>query len=261
MNRTIIDGIGDSMKHWSNYIFDVKRGEILNEGSIKYGISEYLVSTENFYKGKSRTIVTGQPEIKDVKFEKTHKLFKNRSVDLNFKVCEGDDKIDVYFEFKYINNIPLPADERERYIFDFFRLASLAKSANDENIECYFMLVGPPQKAKILMSPLNEGEAVNDESRMSINNLPDSVHSEIIKCLPISKDASNHITLRELRCEGNPYLNRFHEDYKYRDDVNDEIKLSLDNQMNITLKYTTDSPNTDFPNEKIGVYIWQVNIE
>lgn len=49
------------MKHWSNYIFDVKRGEILNEGSIKYGISEYLVSTETFYKKNSRTIVIGQP--------------------------------------------------------------------------------------------------------------------------------------------------------------------------------------------------------
>lgn len=256
MNRTIIDGIGDSMKHWSNYIFDVKRGEILNEGSIKYGISEYLVSSENFYKGKSRTIVTGQPEIKDVKFEKIHKLFKNRSVDLNFKVCEGDDKIDVYFEFKYIKNIPLPPDERERYIFDFFRLASLAKSANNEKIDCYFMLVGPPSMAKTLMSLHNEGEVVNGEGRLKINELPNSIHSEIVKCFPRTKDITNHVTLRELLCDGNPYLNRFHEDYKYRDDVNDEVKLSLDNRMNITLKYTTDSPK-----EKIGVYIWQVNIE
>lgn len=256
MNRTIIEGIGDSMKHWSNYINDVKRGEILNEGSIKYGISEYLVSTENFYKAKSRTIVTGQPKIIDVKFEKTHKLFKNRSVDLNFKVCEGDNKIDVFFEFKYIKNIPLPPDERERYIFDFFRLASLVKSANGDNIECYFMLVGPPNMAKSLMSTLNGREAINDESRMPINNLPNSVHSEIIKCLPISKDATNHVKLSELRCEDNPYLNRFHEDYKYRDNVNNDVKLTLDNQINVTLKYTTDSPN-----EKIGVYIWQVNIE
>ena len=256
MNRTIIDGIGNSMKHWSNYIFDVKRGEILNEGSIKYGISEYLVSTENFYKEKSRTIVIGQPEIKDIKFEKTHKLFKNRSVDLNFKVCEGNDIVDVYFEFKYIKNIPLPPDERERYIFDFFRLASLAKSANDEKNECYFMLVGPPCMAKTLMSPHNEGEAVNGEGRLTINELPNSIHSEIVKCLPISKDTTNHVTFRELLCDGNLYLNRFNEDYKYRDDVNDEVKLSLDNQMNITLKYTTDSPN-----EKIGVYIWQVIIE
>ena len=104
------------MKHWSNYIFDVKRGEILNEGSIKYGISEYLVSSENFYKGNSRTIVTGQPKIIDVKFEKTHKLFKNRSVDLNFKVYESEEVIDVFLEFKYIKKIPLPSDERERFI-------------------------------------------------------------------------------------------------------------------------------------------------
>ena len=256
MNRTIIEGIGDSMKHWSNYINDVKRGEILNEGSIKYGISEYLVSTENFYKKEGRTIVTGQPKIKDVRFERTHKLFKNRSVDLNFKVCEGDDKIDVYFEFKYIKNIPLPPDERERYIFDFFRLASLAKSANGDNIECYFMLVGPPKMAITLMSPYNEREAVNDEERMSIKEIPNSIHSEITKCLPISKDAINQVILGELLCDDNPYLNRFHEDYKYRDDVNDEMKLSLGNQMNITLKYTTDSLK-----EKIGVYIWQVNIE
>ena len=226
MNKTIIKGIGDSMKHWSNYIVDVKREEILNEGSIKYGISEYLVSTEKFYKGNSRTIVTGQPMIKDVKFEKTHILFKNRSVDLNFNVCEGDDVIDVYFEFKYIKNIPLPSEERKRYIYDFFRLASLAKSANGNNIECYFMLVGQQEKAKTLMSPHNEREVVNDEERVIINELPNSIHSEIVKCLPKSKDATNHVILRELLCDGNPYLNRFNEDYKYRDDINDEIKLS-----------------------------------
>lgn len=256
MNRTIIDGIGDSMKHWSNYIFDVKRGEILNEGSIKYGISEYLVSSENFYKGNSRTIVTGQPKIIDVKFEKTHKLFKNRSVDLNFKVYESEEVIDVFFEFKYIKKIPLPSDEKERYIYDFFRLASLAKLANGDKIECYFMLVGPTIMVKTLMSPLNEGEAVDDESRMSINFLPNSVHSEMVNCLPKSKDTTNQIIIRELLCDDNPYLNRFNEGYKYRDDINDEEKLSLDNQLNITLKYSTDSSN-----EKISVYIWQINIQ
>ena len=244
------------LKHWSNYIFDVKRGEILNEGSIKYGISEYLVSSENFYKGNSRTIVTGQPKIINVKFEKTHKLFKNRSVDLNFKVYESEEVIDVFLEFKYIKKIPLPSDERERFIYDFFRLSSLAKLANGDKIECYFMLVGPQKMAKTLMSPHTEGEAVNDEERMIINELLDSIHSEIVKCLPISKDATNHVILRELLCDNNPYLNRFNEDYKYRDDVNDEVKLSLDNQLNITLKYTTNSIDG-----KIGVYIWQVNIQ
>ena len=110
--------------------------------------------------------------------------------------------------------------------------------------------------AKTLMSPHTEGEAVNDEERMIINELLDSIHSEIVKCLPISKDATNHVILRELLCDNNPYLNRFNEDYKYRDDVNDEVKLSLDNQLNITLKYTTNSIDG-----KIGVYIWQVNIQ
>lgn len=108
MNRTIIDGIDNAMKHWANYIFDVKRREILNEGAIKYGISEYLVSTDNIYNKNNRTIVAGEPKIEEVKFEKTHKLFMNRSVDLNFKVCEGNDVIDVYFEFKYIKKTPLP---------------------------------------------------------------------------------------------------------------------------------------------------------
>ena len=256
MNRKIINGIGDSIKHWANYIFDVKRGEILNEGAIKFGISEYLVSTENFYKGNNRTIVTGQPIIKDIKFEKTHKLFKNRSVDLNFKVCEGDDLIEVFFEFKYIKKSLLPSDERVRYIYDFFRLASLTKSANGDNIECYFMLVGIPEMAKTLMSPHNEGEAVNNEGRMSIYELPYSTHSEIVQCLPISIDATNQVILKELLCDGNQYLNRFNEDYIYRDNVTEEVKLNLDNQMSFTLKYTTDSFD-----EKIGVFIWQVNVQ
>lgn len=53
MNQAIINGIGNSMKHWANYIFDVKRGDIINESAIKYGISEYLVATENFSQRES----------------------------------------------------------------------------------------------------------------------------------------------------------------------------------------------------------------
>ena len=125
----IIDGIGNSMKHWTNYIFDVKWGDIINEGAIRYGISEYLVATENFHKEKVLDI--GQPKIKDIKFEQVHKIFEKRSVDLYLNVSEGEDDIDVFFEFKYITKCPLPSNESDRYINDLFRLASLAKLSNE----------------------------------------------------------------------------------------------------------------------------------
>ena len=257
MNKTIIDGIGNSMKHWANYIFDVKRGELLNEGSIKYGISEYLVSTENLYKEKVRLAI-GQPKINDVIFEQIHAVFKNRSVDLNFKVQEYDKVTDVYFEFKYIKKIPLSSQERDRYIDDFFRLASLAKQSNEENkIECFFMLVGLSSYANTLMGPVGDEVDVNNNERMAIADLPDSVHSVITKCLPISKDNPKITVLRDLNYDGNSlHLTRFRKDYKYRDTINKNKRLRISDQMIVKLKYTTDS--TD---EKIGVYIWQIEIQ
>ena len=41
-DNSCIGGLADSLFHWVNYIVDVKRRAILNEGSIKYAISEYL---------------------------------------------------------------------------------------------------------------------------------------------------------------------------------------------------------------------------
>ena len=126
----IIDGIGDSMKHWANYIHDVKRGAIINESAIKFGISEYLVASEKFANKSSRNKNIGVPQIENIRFERTHDVFKNRRIDLSFNIAEGEDETEIFFEFKYLSDLHLPDRERDRYINDLFRLAALSKQNN-----------------------------------------------------------------------------------------------------------------------------------
>lgn len=54
-DNSFIVGLADSLFHWVNYIVDVKRRAILNEGSIKYAISEYLAVSKQ--KPSQRTTI------------------------------------------------------------------------------------------------------------------------------------------------------------------------------------------------------------
>ena len=254
MNKVILDGIGNSMKHWANYIFDVKRGEILNESAIKFGISEYLVSTGNLY-NRQNSGNTGQPRIKEIKFEQKYEIFKKRSADLNFKVCEANNEIDVFFEFKYMKKIPLSKNEMNRYVEDLLRLAALAKQTNDSrNIECYFMLVGESKKIKSLQGKFDDKK----EKSTPIKDLPNSEHFDIVKYLFISSQDPKNVILRDLRNnDGSNYLERFNTEYEYCDDVDEEARLKMSDRLSVTLRYES----IESTKENINVYIWQVNVQ
>ena len=99
MNISIINGIGNSMKYWANYISAVKRAKILNESSIKFCISEYLVASENMEHNRNLTS-NDQPIVKKVEFEKCYNIFKQRRVDLYLELSEDSQNKAIFFEFK-----------------------------------------------------------------------------------------------------------------------------------------------------------------
>lgn len=250
----IIEGIGNSMKHWANYINDVKRGKIINESAIKYGISEFLVASENLRND------TGSPQIRDVCFENRHDVFKKRRIDLSFKIeVNNNDIIEIFFEFKYLKDLSLDASERERYIDDLFRLASLAKWNNKgRKYECYFMLVGNPIK---VANNLKTNRHINNlKTNRRTNNReqikPIQKHSDIDNCFSLRKNGTKKVLLGKLRDDKKEsHLKRFNQKYRYRDEIDKEYFLEDSDCMKTILKYTTRP--TD---EEVGVYIWQVKI-
>lgn len=245
MNQTIIDGIGNSLKYWANYIWAVKRDKIINEGAIKYGISEYLVASENMMANR---LAIGQPEILNVQFEQTHKVFKRKRTDLHFDVIDGNKRNTIFFEFKYLRELPLPRHEINRYINDFFRLAALSKLENTH--ECFFMLMGSPIQISEMLTQ-------SYDNRMRINELPTNDHQEIIQCLSLKLNCCCKIKLSDYTDQKKElHLDRFHNDYLYRDDIEDQYKLQQNDVVKITLKYMTPVKGP----ENIGVYIWEIGI-
>lgn len=245
MNQTIIDGIGDSLKYWANYIWTVKRDKIINESAIKYGISEYLVASESM---NSNRPLIGQPAITNVLFEDRHDVFKGRRTDLLFEVYEDNKNVKIYFEFKYLRSLPLQQNEINRYINDFFRLTALAK-LNNVN-ECFFLLMGSPNNVFNLLWP-------NGNNRTIIKDVPQYDYKTIKQCLSLSKDNPCVFHLQDLYANEVPHLERFRKDYLYRENINEQQKLNENDKIEIILKYATPLEG----NENIGVYIWQINID
>lgn len=247
MNISIINGIGNSMRYWANYICAVQRGKILNEGSIKYGISEYLVASENIHSNRNATS-ENQPLIKEVEFEKSHDVFKRRRSDLYFEVYENGQTIETYFEFKYLKGYTLPTEENNRYIDDFFRLASLLK--NKSKCECYFMLVGNSETIKNLL------KTNSDSTRQPINNTPKPASKDINECLSLEYNNPKTVNLNNFKDDKEQlHLDRFITRYDYKDAI---TKLDNNDELSITLKYPRTSTNELISD--IGVYIWQINI-
>lgn len=247
MNISIINGIGNSMKYWANYICAVQRGKILNEGSIKYGISEYLVASENMDSNRNATSIN-QPSIKEVEFEKSHDVFKRRRSDLYFKASENDKTIEIYFEFKYLRGYSLPYEENNRYIDDLFRLASLLK--NKSNCECYFMLVGNSETIKNIL------KTNSDTTRLTIAHISHHTSKDINECLSLEYNHPQTVKLINLKDDKDqPHLARFITKYEYKDEI---TKLENNDELNITLKYPKTSTNEMISD--IGVYIWQIKI-
>lgn len=242
MSNYSINGIGDSMTHWANYIFNVWREDILNESSIKHGISEYLVTSKGLLSNRDNET---PPKIEKIKFEYTHPVFLRKHLDLYFQesfTSNGMSKIqDIYIEFKFMRKNDFTQKNCKLYIYDLLRLASIKKIESDSSIRAFFMLVGYSKQV--------EGRLNGETNRIDIKpHGADEIKKKICKFL----NTETAFAVNELEQDFN-ILESFNSEYDYRDDVR-----KLDNSDRITIKKVY--PTEEGSKNKIGVYIWEISL-
>lgn len=246
MSDHSIKGIGDSMTHWANYISNVRREDILNEGSIKYGISEYLVSSTGLL--SNRDNITS-PKIEKINFEYTHPIFSSKRLDLYFQesfTSNGkSEKQDIYIEFKFMRKKGFTQSDCKLYIYDLLRLASIRRNESDST-RAFFMLVGNSEQIK------KELKCKKDESkRINIKPTePDEIKKKFCKYL--NTETEINFTVNELEEDFN-ILGSFYSKHKYKNNVK---KVNHNDQINLKKVYPTEEGSKN----EIGVYIWEISV-
>lgn len=246
MSDHSIKGIGDSMTHWANYIFNVWREDILNEGSIKYGISEYLVSSKGLLSNRDNGTF---PKIEKIKFEYTHPIFLRKRLDLYFQesfTSNGKSEIqDIYIEFKFMRINDFTQDDCKYYIYDLLRLASIRRNKSDST-RAFFMLVGRTEQIK------EELKCKKDEDKR-IDIKPQKA-DEIKKknCKYLNTETETNFTVNELE-QDFKILENFNSKYDYRDGVR-----KVNNNDRISLKRVY--PTEEGTKNKMAVYIWEISV-
>lgn len=139
-NNIIPISLAQALQHWTCYICDVRRSDILNEGSIKYAISEFLEVSKSTNTSRSGCAI---PRITRYQFEYTHPVDKSKTMDLEIFYAVGETEFQSLYEFKYARVLNITKNESELYIDDIFRLATISNW--NANIDTYFLLLGPKQ--------------------------------------------------------------------------------------------------------------------
>jgi len=265
MKEVFIRRLGNSLLHWTNYICAVNREAILNEGSIKYGISEFLEVAKNEFKRPNRNLgfLKGVPRVIDYQFEYSHPLFNGKTVDLLVEMNKPNDSInkeDIYFEFKYIHNKGIDSDELKRYIADVFRLYAL--SLNNLG-SCYFILLSSEYNFDNRFYKDIQPLAKNDENEIDDYKRRDAFLHMLFdhNCLesyPVKvSDLNGHLVKNP-----NP-LESFHQDYIYRQRQKIKgksvdgpiINISPDDKIYMKRLYPE---SIDKGGTNMCVYIWQI---
>lgn len=207
--NAIPNALARALQHWACYICDVNRSQILNEGSIKYAISEYLEIAKVI---KPENINSLAPIISDYKFEYTHPIFVSRSIDLKINYKANNTDRESYYEFKYARERNISKSESARFIDDIFRLASIV--VNGTNNEAYFLLMGPKQHIENLLNTRKNVATIKyplDKEKVSTEDYKENIR----KMLSLDKDAPA-VTFKP--SDLNPYdemnqIDRFNEEY------------------------------------------------
>jgi hypothetical protein len=134
--------------NWMNYVSAVGRSYVINEGSIKIPLTEYL------------EVNSFKPNLED-----PHPFFKQKRFDLNFKSNKNTDSY--YFEFKYINDDSTRTlSERQRIFNDLMRL-HFVKS---QNTKCCFLICGMQEYFNISFQNLDINANYNLQSSQNRSN-------------------------------------------------------------------------------------------
>lgn len=251
-NNIIPISLAQALQHWTCYICDVRRSDILNEGSIKYAISEFLEVSKSTNTSKSGFAI---PRITKYQFEYTHPVYKSKTMDLEISYALGETERQSLYEFKYARVLNITKNESERYIDDIFRLATIHNW--NAKTDAYFLLLGPKQYVENLLTECHKNVAhinlpatakpksstqYNDNIRMMLSL--DSVRSK------------REFNIADLKSyDDKSQLDRFYSNYDIREVKDENCKLLPTTVITSELVYTNLS---SIGHDDIIVNIWKI---
>lgn len=253
MDSSFIIGLSKSLLYWTNYLVQVSRERIINEGSIKYGISEFLEVNKQQKTSKRGIIIPDY--IINYNFEESHPHFKSRRIDLYVEgnVCHK------YLEFKYVRSETLDTEEENRYVYDIFRLHSLVNHVEPNNkIKAYFMILG---KKEFVKSALMLPETANHRDETLPHNplKKEKFIAECINKMLSFETVTPEKTFRigDLRCHNSvtSQSENFNKEYKPR-----KKKYKINDEQEITTKlvFSSISNESSSFNCDMSVFVWEI---
>lgn len=214
-NSKLITRIGDSLYHWTNYLADVDRVDVLRESAIDYAISEVLEVNKHF-NGKRGRVLKRLPTVIKFVFRHPHPFLVKRSIDL-YAITNLPKDNELFSEFKYVQSSvgTEESDECQRYFNDLFRLLLIQKQSSKKKL-CLFIVAGK----NLLFSQYFRMNKRKDHKQ--------SVFKDILSFSLAEEEREITIQLNLF----NKYLNKFNEKYNYKLDTpclneNDMIRTHL----------------------------------
>lgn len=259
MKNPLMSRIGTALVDWTNYIIDVNRFKILNEGSVKYAVSELLevlrLKTASEKESQNPPIFGDPPFIYNYTFEYLHPIYKKRDFDLHIATSTEENHYTA-MEFKFLANSSLPNSILKLYIYDLLRLYALSKD-KDLKVESYFLIIGEMSNYKEVFGIDQEPHAINmnhtegqcDEDKHYSSNL-------FTKVLPQNLFEVKETKLSELKDSSNvSMLNSFNEDYELREG---KETLKGTDKMKIELEFSNLGGDDYRTSKSMAVQIWRI---
>lgn len=245
-DNSFIVGLADSLFHWVNYIVDVKRREILNEGSIKYAISEYLEVSKQ--KLSQRTTIASV-QVKEYVFEFTHPIYKGKSMDLNVTFHGKYNETPIFVEFKFLHNDKFYDSTMDTCIDDIFRLYSVSSSKKGRSF--FLLLAERDQIRSVGITSAQRGDTL--QRKDGVGQPGHKVNFSKLLSIDTKEPACETLIQDLLPSEKGDHIARFKNTYNLREGCEDAILPQ--NKINTKLVYPTpdmlDSCN-------MGVYVWEI---
>lgn len=269
-----IESIGNALLHWTSYLCDVRRSAILNEGSIKYGISELL----EVFKGRQddsfekRSLENGYiPYIKDYEFEFNHPYYTGRRVDLSANICSYKKTNQWLFEFKYLTSSSGYTQEFSRYLDDIIRLFSFHINSETKNARTFFMVFGKHDafvENFYNKKPSNFAEISKGYKSEEVKTRKANSKHNLSAFLGIDDNEEKVIRLNELQLSEKSselYINDFNKRYEDEFKVDSKKKnikihtiVSENEVIKTRLVYPQLGDKSGFVDSPVDVYIWEI---
>jgi len=241
-----INQLATAVMHWLSYTSAVGRNYILNEGSIKYPVSEYLERTTRY--------------VDDIMLEFGHPKLSMKRFDLFYKKKRSEKSV---FEFKYIKNgSSRKREEKQRIFNDLMRLHLYLSGKN----KSYFLICGNQkdfvcdfQTLKLKLDDTNDSLFITPRF---YKNLPKTIESKGFYTEWFSFDSNNPLKTINLESENTEYQNiykKFVKEYSAAYKEKTTRKLTLPKIIKTNLLFLTGNiEQTPILSQPSKIGIWEV---